>query len=44
MVEENLLCNFLTITIYAITSIYILRKRTTFELFKAKKPYFYISC
>jgi len=31
MVEENFLCNFLTITIYGIASIYILRKRSTIE-------------
>jgi len=31
VVEENLLCNFLTITIYGIANIYILRKRSTFE-------------
>jgi hypothetical protein len=32
VVEEKLLCNFLTIIIYGIVSIYILRKRSTFEL------------
>jgi len=31
MVEEKLLCNFLTITMYGIASIYILRKKSTFE-------------